>query len=68
MKVAAGSIFLELLLILSFLPLKNEVDLMAASETAGNFEALLSSLFPYLWLFLIIIFAGVIVWGVALKK
>lgn len=68
MKIAAGSIFLEMILILSFLPLKAEVDALAIAEGAGNFESLLGTLFPYLWIFLIIIFAGVIVWDVALKK
>jgi len=68
MKLAAGSIFLEMILILSFLPLKTEVDALAVAEGAGTFETLLGTIFPYIWIFLIFVFAGVIVYDVVLKK
>jgi hypothetical protein len=68
MKLAAGSLFLEMILILSFLPLKTEVDALAAAEGATSFETLLGTIFPYLWIFLIIVFAGVIVFDVVIKK
>lgn len=68
MKVTAGAIFLEMILIFSFIPLKAEVDALAVAEGAGNFEALLATVFPYLWIFLIIIFSGIIVWEMVLKK
>ena len=68
MKLAAGSIFLEILLIFSYLPLKAEVDALAVAEGAGNFESLLATVFPLLWIFLIIILAGVIVYDMVIKK
>jgi len=68
MRLAAGSILLELVLILSFTPLKTEIDAAAAVEGATTIETLLGSLFPYLWIFLIIAFVGVIVYDMVLKK
>jgi len=68
MKVAAGSIFLIMLMILSFLPLKTEVDALAVAEGAGNFETLLSTIFPFVWLFLIFVFASLVIYDVMVKK
>jgi hypothetical protein len=63
-----GSVFIEMLFIFSFLPLKSEVDALAVAEGAGNFESLLATVFPFLWIFLIIAFAGLIFYGLVFKN
>jgi hypothetical protein len=68
MVSVAGSVFLEMIFVLSFLPLKAEVDALAIAEGAGNFESLLATIFPYLWIFLIIAFAGLIFYGLVFKN
>jgi hypothetical protein len=59
LKLAAGSIFVIILLILSFSPLNTDVQAIAAAETATSIEVLLGTVFPYLWVFIIIMFCGV---------
>lgn len=55
-------------LILSFASLNAEVQALAVAEGAGTLETLLGTIFPYLWAFLIIAFAGVIVYDLVIKK
>lgn len=68
MKLAAGSIFLLLILILAYSPLNVEVQAIASAEGATSIETLLGTLFPYIMVFLILVLGGVIAYDVVLKK
>ena len=68
MKLAAGSIFLLMILILSYSPLNAEVQAIAEAEDATSIETLLGSLFPYLMVFIIMVLCIVIIYDVVLKK
>jgi len=68
MKVAAGSVFLLIILILAYAPLNAEVQAIAVAEGATSIETLLGTLFPYIMVFLIMMLSGVIVYDVVLKK
>ena len=68
MKLAAGSIFLLMILILSYSPLNTEVQAIAEAEDATSIETLLGSLFPYLMVFIIMVLCIVIIYDVVLKK
>ena len=68
MKLAAGSLFLLIIMILAFSPLNTEVQAIATAETATSIEVLLGVLFPYIMVFLILILGAVIAYDVVMKK
>lgn len=68
MKLAAGGVFLLIILILAFSPLNIEVQAMAIAEGATSIEVLLGLIFPYVMVFLILMLSGVIAYDVVLKK
>jgi len=68
MKLAAGSLFLLIIMILAFSPLNTEVQTIATVETATSIEVLLGVLFPYVMVFLILVLGGVIAYDVVMKK
>lgn len=55
-----GLVFLDLILILSFTLLNTEVAAIAAAGTTA-IETLLATLFPYVMVFVILVFTGVTV-------